>query len=679
MKKIHNMFWYYIILTIIFATALNLPMCVKAAGVKEINVSLEKDYASVMFSMGFEDKGPYQATVISPDNEEHSSALSSDSETTMICVVQNAKKGAWKIHVERVQSEDNTQDIEQPVGKVSVKVEGSYDELLETGSEIKVATDIAGLKMYFKDETFCAEWTDTSCGDVNITVSDSKTMQKLDERTVNGQSYSLEVNENEHKEIIVTVVPSTSSGIEGAEKTYTFNTSNHPLADVTFEDLSITNNESTDIQLSLGSSYEITVFNNGKQVSSPGQTSQGDTILSVPLVSGQNEITVFVKDRENSYVRTFSKTLEEDLVPPILNLEEDYSAVRTQEQTIVFMGNVDTDCDKVLINDVPAKIEGDHTFRYEYQLKEGTNLVNIKALDLAGNETTYAANVEQYTPESKPFPIIPVITAVFIVLLILAVIYVKILRPRMGARNKKGEKQEKRTEKHGESKNKQHKHDDRLPEKEEHINPMSTLLTGLKAIKTGKGPRAKRSSEQDKKVKQKELLHDVIGAAIPLVAFIILFTFVIEMSCVPSASMEPTIMTGDTVFFNRIAYLLDDVQRGDIVAFWSDEFQDSFVKRVIGLPGDEISFKDGYIILNGKYVDESDYLETNVETNSRKNFTVPEDCVFVLGDNREDSKDSRYFENPYIPIKNIKGKYIGNIDFSVQYDIVLPISAKLMK
>ncbi len=168
----------------------------------------------------------------------------------------------------------------------------------------------------------------------------------------------------------------------------------------------------------------------------------------------------------------------------------------------------------------------------------------------------------------------------------------------------------------------------------------------------------------------KGLIKDVIPVAIPLLVFYLILKFVVFLSVVQSGSMVPTLGVGNTVFYNRLAYVNNAPQRGDIVVFFSDEFGVYFGKRIIGLPGDEISFKDGYVVINGQYCDESAYMPANVETNCTKTFTVPDGCYFMLGDNRENSNDSRFWENPYIPFEKINGRYLWQIDFSIQFDIL---------
>lgn len=129
--------------------------------------------------------------------------------------------------------------------------------------------------------------------------------------------------------------------------------------------------------------------------------------------------------------------------------------------------------------------------------------------------------------------------------------------------------------------------------------------------------------------------------------------------------MESTLMTGDIIVYNRLAYKLHSPQRGDVTIFKlfnteAGEFQ-NVTKRVIGIAGDEIEFRDGYVYLNGKQYDENKYLDVDTETNSLKIFTVPENSLFVLGDNREHSHDSRYWDDPFIPITDVKGKLLFRI------------------
>lgn len=129
---------------------------------------------------------------------------------------------------------------------------------------------------------------------------------------------------------------------------------------------------------------------------------------------------------------------------------------------------------------------------------------------------------------------------------------------------------------------------------------------------------------------------------------------------VTSGSMEPTLRTKEIILSTRL-FNENNISRGDIVTFKRPEYEEgktNLTKRVVALEGDCVSFKDGYLYINGNKVDESDYLSPDIETNSPKEFVVPEDCVFVLGDNREDSYDSRFWENPFVNKSQITDKYL---------------------
>ena len=132
-------------------------------------------------------------------------------------------------------------------------------------------------------------------------------------------------------------------------------------------------------------------------------------------------------------------------------------------------------------------------------------------------------------------------------------------------------------------------------------------------------------------------------AKIILIVFVIAFLlghFVYINARVPSGSMEQTIMTGDRVFGNRLAYMNKEPERFDIVIFkYPDDPSQLFVKRVIGLPGETVNIVDGKVYIN----DSKEPLD-----DSFCPYTVPEDCYFMLGDNRNHSMDSRYWTNTFV-------------------------------
>lgn len=163
----------------------------------------------------------------------------------------------------------------------------------------------------------------------------------------------------------------------------------------------------------------------------------------------------------------------------------------------------------------------------------------------------------------------------------------------------------------------------------------------------------KKSVKDAKKGKKKTILGWGIYGAI-LVAIYITFHFFLMMARIPSESMEPTIMVHDWTIGDRNAYTDEAPQRGDIVNFYQAEEDTIMVKRVIGLPGDTVSFEDDHVHINGEELDESAYLDDDVLTECDETFTVPDGCVFLLGDNRDVSLDARYWSDPYISYDDIK-------------------------
>lgn len=143
---------------------------------------------------------------------------------------------------------------------------------------------------------------------------------------------------------------------------------------------------------------------------------------------------------------------------------------------------------------------------------------------------------------------------------------------------------------------------------------------------------------------------------VPIVIAVILATlinkYVIFKVKIPSESMVPTLNVGDRLFVTRV-YNPENLKRGDIVVFHSEEKDEDMIKRLIGLPGDKIVINDGIVTVNGETLEEN-YIGT--ADNYSGEFTVPEGKYFFLGDNRYWSLDSRYWENPYIDGSEIKGK-----------------------
>ena len=144
---------------------------------------------------------------------------------------------------------------------------------------------------------------------------------------------------------------------------------------------------------------------------------------------------------------------------------------------------------------------------------------------------------------------------------------------------------------------------------------------------------------------------------IPIVAAIIIAAlirqFIFFQVTVPTTSMYPTIKTDDKITVTRV-YKKENLKRGDIIVFKSDELKETLIKRLVGLPGDEIVIKNkGQVFINGVKTEEP-YVVYPEDLD--KKFNVPQNKYLFFGDNRADSWDARRWENPYIDSKDIEGK-----------------------
>jgi len=157
-------------------------------------------------------------------------------------------------------------------------------------------------------------------------------------------------------------------------------------------------------------------------------------------------------------------------------------------------------------------------------------------------------------------------------------------------------------------------------------------------------------------------------------------TFVVQAFKIPTGSMEPNLLIGDQLLVNKFVFAptvssaerailpIRDVRRGEVVVFkFPEDPERDFIKRVVGLPGETIEFKDRRIVVNGRPVEDphAHYLPRAGAGGSldippgdvREHYgpvVVPADALFVMGDNRDNSADSRYWG--FMPIRNLKGR-----------------------
>ncbi len=143
-----------------------------------------------------------------------------------------------------------------------------------------------------------------------------------------------------------------------------------------------------------------------------------------------------------------------------------------------------------------------------------------------------------------------------------------------------------------------------------------------------------------------------------LIALIVGFAaskVLITSAQVPTGSMEDTIMPGSRLIINRIAYAVSKPKRGDIIAFYfPDDEETVYLKRIIALPGETVEGKNGNVLVDGEPLEE-DYVTEEIDSDFGP-YYVPTDMYFVMGDNRNDSWDSRFWDHKFVAKKKIIGK-----------------------
>jgi signal peptidase I len=140
-----------------------------------------------------------------------------------------------------------------------------------------------------------------------------------------------------------------------------------------------------------------------------------------------------------------------------------------------------------------------------------------------------------------------------------------------------------------------------------------------------------------------------------LIPVILINVFFFQNFWIPTGSMEPTLECGDTIIVNKCCYWRGTPGRGDIVVFnYPEDVHKCYIKRVIGLPGEKVEIKNNTVYINGQAISESYVKEKEFADYS--SVKVPDGHYFVLGDNRNNSEDSRAWG--FLPKKNLVGKAV---------------------
>lgn len=167
-----------------------------------------------------------------------------------------------------------------------------------------------------------------------------------------------------------------------------------------------------------------------------------------------------------------------------------------------------------------------------------------------------------------------------------------------------------------------------------------------------------KSDKKENKVMSSIIEWVKVFASAIILAFII--TLFIKPTLVRGDSMVPTLHENDYLIINKIEYKISEPENGDVVVFKSDLAQEdgtnkNLVKRIIGVPGDKVVIKDGDVYVNDNKLEET-YLEEGTYTEGEVDLTVPEGKLFVLGDNRKISLDSRSELVGLVDIDTLEGK-----------------------
>ncbi|MGQ9473703.1 MAG: signal peptidase I [Candidatus Caldatribacteriaceae bacterium] len=167
-----------------------------------------------------------------------------------------------------------------------------------------------------------------------------------------------------------------------------------------------------------------------------------------------------------------------------------------------------------------------------------------------------------------------------------------------------------------------------------------------------------RASKKNEKTKKKSAWRELIETILwALVIALLIRYFVVEGYYIPSSSMEPTLVPGERVLVAKFYYRFTEPKRGDIIVFrYPIDRRRNLIKRLVGLPGDNLKIEDGLVWINGEALQGELFQRTYYDVGyyGQGEHVVPQDSYFVLGDNSENSDDSRFWG--YVPHRNILGR-----------------------
>lgn len=168
--------------------------------------------------------------------------------------------------------------------------------------------------------------------------------------------------------------------------------------------------------------------------------------------------------------------------------------------------------------------------------------------------------------------------------------------------------------------------------------------------------------EEDKKIHGnifKEIIIWVVCIALSILAGYLVTEYAIEKTTVSGDSMNSTLEDGEVILINKLAYKLSTPKRFDVIVFMQKDKEHAYynIKRIVGLPGEKVAIKDGCVYINGDKISEKVIVEAiNNPGLASETITLKDDEYFVLGDNRNQSEDSRFANISMIKTDEIIGK-----------------------
>lgn len=387
---------------------LSMKVLVRAdAGKKTVKVNIEKEYTSCTFTVSMKDDGNYTVSLISPDGDRYN--CSPIDSQNFKCTVDSVYTGTWKVSIKNKSGD---------VGRVSVSVKASRNEDHEILSDIRIGKDIVGLREYLKDDSICVEWSDTTVGNVNIRIVNLDNNQILANETVAGQYYECTIPTGVQN-IAVSVVPSSSASIDGAEKTFTIFIDNHPDVSVVFPDEYFFSANSLTVKMILNKDYGYMLYDNGRLITESSIISAGTYDLEIPFSKdGEHELMVYIVDAAGN-MRSYSAVFNRDTSPPYVTMEKEYNGMSVSEETLIVAGSI-KDYQSLAINEKQIIPATDGHFEFTCDLHEGDNHILLTAADAAGNLTEYDMTVSYFPADTFRKGKIAMVALIILLLLICA-------------------------------------------------------------------------------------------------------------------------------------------------------------------------------------------------------------------------------------------------------------------